>query len=270
MAAAFAANVVADMEVETLLRVPNGWHSSASEVLRGAIALNCDQIIMQAMEQKTQQGKEEIAFNVQVNKEQEQEKQERERCKEAEKAELKRRQAEWRARRAEEKRRLKSAKFAELLTVDEALSFLWHNVGRDVLLVALNKLGGIGEACPFEMVIAVLHKAMQQDSMGCSTGPGQRPTAAADMCTAVNTADVLIVHTAAASGTGAWQWHSGDGGKTDIDSTHLGRTAVHAAANGVKNKWTFNASKVLQKIRQLFRECAGEGVLMKFTLEIVF
>ena len=154
VAAAFAANVVADMEVETLLRVPNGWHSSASEVLRGAIALNCDQIIMQAMEQKTQQGKEEIAFNVQVNKEQERVRQERERRKEAEKAELK-----W--CRAEEKHRLKSAKFAELLTVDEALSFLWHNVGRDVLLVALNKLGGFGKACPFEMVIAVLHKAMQ-------------------------------------------------------------------------------------------------------------
>ena len=176
VAAALAANGVADMEVERLLRVPLGWHSSA---------LKCDQVIMQAMDQKIQQEKEEIEFNVQVNKRQEQER--------AEKAELKRCQAEW---RAEEKRRLKHAKFAELLTVDEALSFLWHNVGREVLLVALNNLGGFGKACPyaFEMVIAVLHKAMQQGSVGCSTGPGQSSTAAADMCTAINTTDVLIVH----------------------------------------------------------------------------
>ena len=136
------------------------------------------------------------------------------------------------------------------------------------MLVALNQLGGFGKACPFEMVIAVLHKAMQQDSAGCSTGPGQKSTAAADMCTAINTANVLSVHTT--SGTGAWQWHSGDGGKTDIDSTHLERTAVHVAANGLKNKWTFNAFKVLQKICQLLCECAGHGVLMKFTLEIVY
>ena len=45
---------------------------------------------------------------------------------------------------------------------------------------------------------------------------------------------------------------------------------MYVVANGLRNKWTFNAYKVLQKIRQLFRECAGEGVLMKFTLEIVY
>ena len=74
--------------------MPTGWHSSALEGRRGAIALNCDRV----MEQKTQQEKEEIAFNVQANQEQEQERQEerqeRERRKEAEKAELKRCRAE--------------------------------------------------------------------------------------------------------------------------------------------------------------------------------
>ena len=70
-----------------------GWHSSALDGRRSAIALNCvhcDQVIMQAMhmEQKTQQEKDEIEFNVWVNKEQEQERQERERCKEAEKENL--------------------------------------------------------------------------------------------------------------------------------------------------------------------------------------
>ena len=76
------------MGVERLLRVPLGWHSSA---------LNCDQVMLQAMDQKIQhlQEKEEIEFNVQVNKEQEQERQERERHKEAEKAELKQCRAEW-------------------------------------------------------------------------------------------------------------------------------------------------------------------------------
>ena len=109
---------------------------------------------------------------------------------------------------------------------------MWHNVGRDVLLVALNKLGGFGKACPFEMVIAVLHKAMQQGSVGCSTGPGQSSTAAAHMRTAINTADVLIVHNA--SGTGAWQFHSVDGGKTGIDNTNLEMTAAHVCGS----KWT--------------------------------
>ena len=87
----------------------------------------------------------------------------------------------WAEARAEEKRRLKDAKFAELLTLDQALSFLWHNVGRDVLLVALNKLGGFGAACscPFEMVIEVLHEAMWHDSAcACgSAGPAQSSTA---------------------------------------------------------------------------------------------
>ena len=61
--------------------------------------------------------------------------QERERN-EAEQVELKRHRAE---ARAAEKGRLQYVKFVELLTVDQALTFLWHNVGRHVLLVALKK-----------------------------------------------------------------------------------------------------------------------------------
>ena len=45
---------------------------------------------------------------------------------------------------------------------------------------------------------------------------------------------------------------------------------LHVAATGLTNKWTFNAYKVLQKIRKVFCNYAGEGVLMKFTLEIVY
>ena len=84
------------------------------------------------------------------------------RCKKAEQAELKRCQAE---ARAEEKRRLKDAKFAELLTLDEALSFLWHNVGRGAVLVALSNLGGLNKDRAFQMVISGLHEAMEQQTM---------------------------------------------------------------------------------------------------------
>ena len=45
---------------------------------------------------------------------------------------------------------------------------------------------------------------------------------------------------------------------------------MYVVANGLKNKWTFNAYKVLQKIRKVFCNYAGEGVLMEFTLEIVY
>jgi len=88
------------------------------------------------------------------------------------------------------------------------------------------------------------------------------------MCTVLNAAQVIIVHTA--SGTKTWQLHISDQEKTNIDSTHLGRLAAALGVSGLNTRVSFNAYKVLQKIRKVFCNYAGEGVLMKFTLEIVY
>ena len=159
----------------------------------------------QALQQNAQQDKAEIEFNAQVHAKSQQEKTEREpRQKgDCEKEELKRRQAaaEW---KAEEKRHLARATLAELLTVDQVVPCLWHSAGRDVQLVALNKLGGFGATCPFEMtIVSVFYEAMQQDRAGGSAGLEQCSTTTAHMRTALNTADVLIVHTASGTDSSA-------------------------------------------------------------------
>ena len=49
------------------------------------------------------------------------------------------------------------------LVAEQALSFLWHNVGKDAMLVALNKLGGFNKdrTLNFQMVIIIYQRSMK-------------------------------------------------------------------------------------------------------------
>ena len=179
--------------------------------------------------------------------------------------------AEKKAEKAEKKTALRQQKAAaktksfELLTIDTALTFLVHNDGKEALLHELNALVGFGKDCTFQMVIKALHEAMDRPAI--EPHGEQSSTAVGQMCTVLNAAQVIIVHTA--SGTKTWQLHISDQEKTNIDSTHLGRLAAALGVSGL-NAMSFNAYKVLQKICKVFCKHAGEGILMKFTLETVY
>ena len=75
------------------------------------------------------------------------------------------------------------------MTVEQALSLKrilcgTVNVGRDAMLVALNKLGGFNIDRTLQMVISMLHEAMEhQDNAGCFTGPEvEQSSTTADIC----------------------------------------------------------------------------------------
>ena len=144
-------------------------------------------------------------------------------------------------KKAERKEKKAAAKMCELLTIDTALSFLVHNDGKEALLHELNALVGFGKDCTFQMVIPALHDAMARPAI--EPYGEQSSTAVGQMCTVLNAAQVIIVHTA--SGTKTWQLHISDQEKTNIDSTHLGRLAAALGVSGLNTRVSFNAHKFL-------------------------